>query len=124
MKRRLRMMAGTAVMLRPTLRAAWAFAPNRAARRKASEAMRLYSRIFGKPKLADHIRSAGLLMTGTLEFARTLFNKVLGRESIVRQPPCRRTEYRVSALESDSAQASAMAQDSAAPSGAYSEAEA
>ena len=95
MKRRIFMMGGTALMLRPTLVPAWVFAPNSAARKKASEAIRLYNQIYGKPKLMDHLRSAALVVTGTIELTRTWFNKLLGRESIVRQPRCLRTKYRL-----------------------------
>lgn len=110
MKQRLRMMAGTALLLRPTLVAAWVYAPNREARKKAGAAIRLYTRVFGKPKLADRVRSAGLLLTGTLEFARLLLSKMVGRESIVRQPPCRRTEYRVTAPNAAPEQCAAPAE--------------
>lgn len=124
MKQRLRMMWGTALLLRPTLRAAWVFAPNGAARTKALEAIQLFNRVYGKPKLSDHMRSAALVVTGALEFARTLFNRLLGRESIVRQPPCRRTEYRLTAHETASDPVTALSQNAPESGAEYTHAKA
>lgn len=93
MKQRIRMMRRIALTYRPALRAAWVFAPNRAARKKAAKVIRLYTETFGKPKLTDRVQSAGLVVTGAIELARLFAAKLRGRESIVRQPPCRRTEY-------------------------------
>ena len=93
MKQRIRMMRRIALTYRPALRAAWVFAPNRAARKKAAEVIRLYTETFANPKLTDRVQSAGLVVTGAIELVRLLVAKLRGRESIVRQPPCRRTEY-------------------------------
>ncbi len=95
MKRRLLMMARMAAGLRPALWAAWLFAPNMAARRKARAAMRLYREVLGKPTAADRLRALGLVATGGIELVRLRLTQLRGRESIVHQPPCRRTEYRM-----------------------------
>lgn len=95
MKRRLFMMARMASGLRPVLWAAWAYAPNMKARRKAREAMRLYAEVLGRSTTKDRVQALGLVVTGGMEFVRLWFNRLLGRESIVHQPPCHRTEYRM-----------------------------
>ncbi len=95
MKRRLLMMARMAAGLRPALWAAWLYAPNMAARRKAYAAMRLYREAMGKPTAADRLQALGLVITGGIELVRLRLNQLRGRESIVHQPPCRRTEYRM-----------------------------
>jgi hypothetical protein len=94
MKQRIRVMRRIALTYRPALLAAWAFAPNRQARRKAREVIRLYEEAFGKSKIGDHMRSVGLVATGALELARIYAAKLRGHDGIVRQPPCKRTEYR------------------------------
>jgi haloalkane dehalogenase len=94
MKARILMMSRMAANARPALWAAFVYAPNNAARRKALEAMRLYRKVLGRPKLSDRIAAAALVATGALEYARLLFSRLRGRESIVRQPPCRSVEYR------------------------------
>jgi hypothetical protein len=94
MKARILMMSRMAATMRPTLWATFVYAPNNAARRKALGAMRLYREVLGRPKAPDRIAAAALVATGAVEYARLLFSKLRGRESIVRQPPCRRTEYR------------------------------
>lgn len=95
MKQRLLMMTRMAAIMRPALWAAWVYAPNDAARRKARTAMRLYREVLGPPKGRDIAAAAGLVATGAVEYARLLYSRLRGRESIVRQPPCRRTEYRM-----------------------------
>ncbi len=94
MKQRTLMMARMAAILRPTLYAAFVYAPNNAARRKALAVMRLYREALGAPKWSDRFAALGLVATGAAEYARLLFSRLCGRESIVIQPPCRRTEYR------------------------------
>jgi len=93
MKQRIRAMRRIAFTYRPALLAAWTFAPNRPARERARNAMELYNETFGKPKTAERLRSAALVGTGALEFARIYWGKLRGREGIVRQPPTKRTEY-------------------------------
>ncbi len=93
MRQRLLMMGRMAAQIRPALWAAWAYAPNRAARRKAREVMRLYREVLGNPTWVDRVKAAGLVCTGALEMARLQWNRLRGRETIVRQPPCRRIEY-------------------------------
>jgi hypothetical protein len=93
MKQRIRMMHRIALNYRPALLAARLYAPNAKARNKAAEVMRIYRETFGAPKLADRIQSIGLVVTGAVELARIWVSKLRGRESIVRQPPCKRTEY-------------------------------
>lgn len=93
MKSRIRRMRNSAKLVRPTLVAAWLYAPNAAARRKARAAMKDYTRVYGRAKLMDYVASGVLVATGAKEHLRLLFSKARGRESIVRQPRCRRTEY-------------------------------
>jgi hypothetical protein len=93
MKQRIRVMRRVALTYRPALLAAWTFAPNREARKKAREVIRLYAEVFGRSKLADRMKSIGLVVTGAAELARIHAAKFRGRDGIVRQPPCRRTEY-------------------------------
>lgn len=94
MKQRIRMMRRIAFAYRPTLLAAWTFAPNRAARKKAREVMRFYKDAFGKPRMTDRAMSVGLVVTGAVELAHIYAARLRGRDGIVRQPPCRRTEYK------------------------------
>ncbi|HOQ90113.1 MAG TPA: hypothetical protein PLX03_08250, partial [Candidatus Hydrogenedentes bacterium] len=94
MRMRLLMSARMAARLRPALLPAWVFAPNRAARRKAAETMRLYRKALGRASLGDHLKGIALVFTGLAEWARLGWNRLRGRESIVRQPPCRITRYR------------------------------
>jgi hypothetical protein len=94
MKQRIRVMHRIALTYRPALLAAWVFAPNRQARKKAREVMRMFTKAFGKSKGADRAKSLGLVATGALELSRIFAAKLRGRDGIVRQPPCRRTEYR------------------------------
>ena len=49
----------------------------------------------GKATSADRMKSVGLVLTGGVELIRLRWNQLMGRESIVHQPPCRRTEYRM-----------------------------
>lgn len=107
MRARLRMMKQMVRIYRPSLLAGWVYAPNRAARKKAREAMALYTKAFGKPRMADRVAALVLVVTGGIEFARIALSKLLGREGIVRQPPCRRTEYHNSLIAADPAQADA-----------------
>jgi len=94
MRMRLLMSARMAARLRPALLPALVYAPNRAARRKTRETMRLYREALGPATMADRIRGLALVLTGGLELLRLGWNRLLGRESIVRQPPCRVTRYR------------------------------
>lgn len=94
MKRRVKMMRSMAQNTRPVLLAAWVFAPNRQARGKARCAMRLFTEVFGKPKTMDRVKAAALVATGLVEGARYRISRLMGTESIVRQPPMRRAEYR------------------------------
>jgi radical SAM superfamily enzyme YgiQ (UPF0313 family) len=96
MRQRIRMMQRIAIGYRPALLAAWVFAPNRNARKKAQEVMSLYNDTFGKPKAIERLQSVGLVATGSVEMAGIMLAKLRGREGIVRQPPCKRTEYRKS----------------------------
>ena len=93
MRARVRMMRVIALSVRPVLVAAWIYAPNRKARQKARDAMRLYRDVFGKPKAADRLIALGLVATAAIEAARNLANRLAGRECIVRQPPMRRSAY-------------------------------
>lgn len=94
MERRLRMMRRIALNLRPVIYAAWFFAPNRAARRKARAAMRLARRVLGPAPAMDYLKGAALMATGTLEQVRYQAARLFGREGIVMQPPMRRETYR------------------------------
>lgn len=94
MKRRLLTMGRMAARLRPALWAAWVYAPNMAARRKARDTMRLYREVLGPTRTADRMKALGLVVSGGLEWLRLQWNRLCGRESIVYQPPCRRIEYR------------------------------
>lgn len=93
MRQRIRMLRKMAIGYRPVLLAAWVFAPNRDARKKAREVARMFTDTFGKPKAIDRLQSLALVATGSIEMARILLAKLCGRDGIVRQPPCRRTEY-------------------------------
>lgn len=93
MKQRLRVMRRIALGYRPALFAAWLFAPNGRARKKARRVMRLYSNVFGKPGARDRVKAVGLAAFGAVELTRIFFAKLRGHDGIVRQPPCRRMEY-------------------------------
>jgi len=68
------------------------FAPNWAARKKALGAFKLFREALGPLKRRDTIIYATILGTATVEWVRILGNRLVGREGIVRQPRCRRTE--------------------------------
>ncbi len=61
--------------------------------------MRLYRDVLGAPTLSDRAKAVGLVITGGVEFMRLQWEKMLGRESIVYQPPCRRMEYKGKAAQ-------------------------
>ncbi|MCP4645073.1 MAG: radical SAM protein [bacterium] len=94
MKRRVKMMRSMAIKTRPVLLAAWVFAPNREARAKARRGMRLFAETFGKPRIMDTARALGLIVLGFVETFRFRAHRLMGAESIVRQPPVRLTAYR------------------------------
>jgi hypothetical protein len=93
MRLRIGKMKRIAQQMRPILPAAWVFSPNTASRRKALETMRLFNETLGKPTFKDRIASLVILTTGTIEFLRIIGQHAMGREGIIRQPPCRRVDY-------------------------------
>ena len=93
MKLRIRKMQKIAMNIRPILIPAMVYAPNRAAREKAKEAMKLFDEIFGKTTLKDRASSYALVMTGALESAMIMGARLKGQECTIHQPPSMRKEY-------------------------------
>lgn len=89
MAARIKMMGRITRNIRPILLPAWVFAPNMRARRKASEAARLYRDIYGAPDLRQRLISYVLVLTGALESVRILLSRIIGREGVVHQPKSR-----------------------------------
>ncbi|MBN2161198.1 MAG: radical SAM protein [Spirochaetes bacterium] len=95
MKLRIRMMRRIAENVRPILLPALVFAPNRAARKKARAAARLFNEILGKPNFKQRTVSIVLVLTGAIETIRILASRLLGREGVVHQPKSRSVRYPV-----------------------------
>jgi len=93
MELRLRKMQKIAMNIRVVLQAARVYAPNSAARARAVSTIKLFNQVLGKPSLADRLKSRALVMTGAYESARLAVHQAKGHESIVRQPPVKRTVY-------------------------------
>ncbi len=93
MELRLRKMQKIAMNIRVVLQAAKVYAPNPEARAKAEETIKLFNQVLGKPSLTDRAKSLALVMTGAHESARLAIHQARGHESIVRQPPSKRTVY-------------------------------
>ena len=93
MELRIRKMQKIAMNIRVILRAAWFFAPDKKSREKASDAIRRFNKVLGKPSLADRVKAAALLVTGTFELIKLRANKLFGRETIVLQPPSKKTVF-------------------------------
>jgi hypothetical protein len=87
MELRIRKLEKIAINIRVVLWAAWVFAPNKEARAKARFAMERFEKVLGKQSFADRLKAVALISTGTFEWARLGVNKLLGHETIVRQPP-------------------------------------
>ncbi len=93
MRLRIRKMQRIAMNLRPILFINRIFAPNRNARKKTKEVVKLYKEILGKPKLKDRLRSFFLMLSATIETIKILWNKLMGKHGITYQPPSNRIEY-------------------------------
>ena len=89
MDARVALMEREARALRPVTLAARLFAPNQEARRRCDELERLYRQSLGAPTTRDRALAVGLAGLAAVEAARTR-----GGRALLRQPPCRRTEYR------------------------------
>lgn len=93
MKLRIRKMEKIAMNIRYVLWAAWVYAPNAQARRKASATIGRFSEVLGKPGLMVRLKSAALVVTGAIESVKIMANKLMGRESVIIQPPSKLTHY-------------------------------
>jgi len=93
MELRLRKMQKIAMNIRVVLQAAKVYAPNPEARAKADGAIDLFNRVLGKPSVIDRAKSMVLVTTGAYESTRLALHRARGHESIVRQPPSKRTVY-------------------------------
>ena len=93
MELRIRKMQKIAMNIRPALFATWVFAPNRESREKSAVTIKRFDEILGKPSIIDYLMAAALVATGSWEWIRLQANKLLGRETIVRQPPPKRTAF-------------------------------
>lgn len=93
MVERVRFLGLRAREFRPILPSSWLFSPNRAARRKCVELMKHHRRLFGPLSAREAAAAAVLVVTGLVEMLRHLLSRAAGRESVIRQPPCRRLEY-------------------------------
>ena len=99
MRQRIRRLQKIALNLRPILLPALLFAPNRAARMKAWNAMRLYGKVLGRAGPGVILKGIFLVFTGFMEQVKLWFRRASGYEDIVHQPPSRRVEYRIPRLE-------------------------
>jgi len=93
MELRLRKMQKVAMNIRVVLQAAKVYAPNAEAKAKANRAIERFNRVLGKPTLTDRAKSMALVATGAYESTRLAIHRARGHESIVRQPPTKRTVY-------------------------------
>jgi hypothetical protein len=93
MELRIAAMRNEALRYRPALLSAMIFSPNRAARKKARETIKLFKQTFGKPVIKDNLKSAVLLATACVEYLRIALSKISGKEGIIRQPSLHRVEY-------------------------------
>ncbi len=92
MRLRIRKMQKIAKNIRSILLAAWLLAPNRAARKKARYAMKLFREEFGRPSVSSWAMSIGLAGIGVFESLKLMAVKAMGKETIIYQPPARKTE--------------------------------
>jgi hypothetical protein len=99
MRQRIRRLQKIALNLRPILLPALLFAPNRAARMKAWNTMRLYGKVLGSAGPEVILKGIFLVFTGFMEQVKLWFRRASGYEDIVHQPPSRRVEYRIPRLE-------------------------
>ena len=90
MELRVRELRKRALLFRPILSAARAFAPNPASREKASRIADSFRRTFGEPSWKDRLLSAAFLCSACIESARIHARSALGLGELVRQPPVRR----------------------------------
>ncbi len=93
MRLRIRKMQIIAINLRPILFITKIFAPNRTARKKAKETIKLCKEVLGKPKLKDRFGSFFLMLSATIEVIKILWSKLMGKSGITYQPPSNRVEY-------------------------------
>ncbi len=93
---RIRKMERVARNIRLVLPAAFVFSPNMKARRKALRAMALCRATLGRLSMKDRLTSWVMVATGLVEQVRLWAGRLAGRESIVRQPSMRRTEFPIS----------------------------
>ena len=61
--------------------------------KKALKTMKRYHVMLGRQKAGDILKGAALVATGAVESARIRFNRIVFNRDIIRQPPCRRTEF-------------------------------
>lgn len=90
---RIKKMKKIARALRPVLASAFIFSPNMRSRKKALAVMNLYRNSLGPLTIPEIIASAVVAVSGTIEFARLGIAALFGHETLVRQPPVRRTAY-------------------------------
>lgn len=93
MEARVGPMRRAAVEYRRALPAAWLFAPNSAARRRATEIRQRYREAFGPSTLLEKVQSFAMLLFAAVEAGRISWRKLLGKGDIVRQPFLRRFEF-------------------------------
>lgn len=93
MELRLDSMRKEALRYRPVLLPAMVFSPNNRTRKSVYRIIRLYNKTFGRPGAKDNLKSTVLLVSACLESLRVLFSKIIGRESVIRQPSVHRVEY-------------------------------
>ena len=93
MEARLGPMRDSTIEYRRALLAAWLFAPNSAARRKATEVRRRYRKAIGPSTLLAKFQSLAMCLFAAIEAGRIWWRKLRGQGDIIRQPFLRRTEY-------------------------------
>ncbi|MBE3043629.1 hypothetical protein IMZ48_13880, partial [Candidatus Bathyarchaeota archaeon] len=98
MRQRIRRLQKIALNLRPILLPALLFAPNKASRMKAWNAMRLYGKVLGSAGPGVILKGLFLVFTGFMEQVKLWFRRASGYEDIVLQPPSRRVEHRIPRL--------------------------
>ena len=94
MKLRLRKTQKIAMNARPLLTPLFVFSVNRKIRKKTKETKKMYNEVFGMMSLKDRVKSYALLMFAIIEWIHLLGKNLVGEETIVRQPPVVRVEYK------------------------------
>ncbi len=93
MKLRLRKTQKIAMNVRPLLLSLLVFSPNIKIRKKVKDVIAQFNEVLGKQGIRDKFKSWVLLSFAAVEWIRLQGQRILGEETIVRQPPVIRRVY-------------------------------